>query len=171
MDAIKRMALEFGEDLENLGYTFEKVNDAISDKLLNIYKSKEKLRFLAYLKDIAETQYQKHAHVCTSPENCGTNDSLENALYAINQQYDEIAEIEDGVVRDEKPAMMFFEDGQYFDAFSAIRELIKKAQKSIIMIDAYVSADTLTSLPAKDPSISLKILTDKKVEAKNFQGL
>jgi hypothetical protein len=169
MDVIKRMAKEFSYDLQSFGYTLEKFDSELSSKLIYITKNSEKLRFLSYLRDIAETKYKEHAPKCTNPKNCGTNQSLENALYAINQQYDEYFEIEGGVNLNEKPAMSFFTEGQYFDAFSAIKELIKKAENSIVLIDGYVSADTLAFFPGKEPKIKLRILTGKKSINTEFQ--
>ena len=104
MDVIKRMAKEFSYDLQSFGYTLEKFDSELSSKLIYITKNSEKLRFLSYLRDIAETAYKEHAPKCTNPKNCGTNQSLENALYAITQQYDEYFEIEGGVNLNEKPA-------------------------------------------------------------------
>jgi len=169
MDPIKRMAESFSYDLESFGYTLEKIDDEISSKLLYINKSGEKLRFLSYLRDIAETQYQEHAPNCPNPESCGTNQALENVIYAINQQYDDFFEIAGGVSLNERPAMRFFSEGQYFDAFSAIKEIIKDAQKSIVLIDGYVNADTLAFFPGKEPEIKLRVLTDSKCFEKEFQ--
>ena len=168
MDVIKRLAKEFGDDLENLGYTLEKVDDALTDKLMYINKTTEKLRFLSYLRDIAETKYNEHAPICPNPDSCRINNGLDHALYAINQQYDDyLGNVSDFNLK-EKPAMQFFTDGQYFDAYTAIREILKVAKESIILIDAYVTADTLTRLPAKEPRIKLRILTDKKCKSAEF---
>jgi len=162
MDPIKRMAIQFSYDFNSLGYTLEKIDSALNSKLINISKSNEKLRFLSYLRDIAETQYKKHAPNCGNPETCGTNKYLENVLYSINQQYDLYIEIDDYINIEERPAMQFFTEGQYFDAFSAIMEIIKKAEVSIVLVDNYVNADTLAFFPAKEPSIKLRLLTKSK---------
>jgi hypothetical protein len=55
--------------------------------------------------------------------------------------------------------MRFFTEGQYFDAYSSIREIIKKAERSIVLVDGYVNSDTLAFFPSKQPSILLRILT------------
>jgi hypothetical protein len=121
------------------------------------------------LRDIAETKYQKHAPECSDPERCGTNQTLENVLYAIKQQYDEYYEIAGGVDLNEIPAMRFFTEGQYFDAFSAIRERIKEAEYSIVLVDGFLSVDTLAFFPGKEPKIKLRILTDSKSISSDFQ--
>lgn len=162
MDVIKRMAKDFSHNLENFGSTLEKFDGELTSKLIYINKTSEKLRFLSYLSDIAETEYQEHTRKCPNPENCGTNQSLENSLYAIKQQYDDYFENDSRVNFSEKPAMKFFIEGQYFDAFSAIKEIIKEAKNSIILVDGYVNADTLAFFPSKEPKIKLRILTDRK---------
>jgi len=169
MDVIKRMAKEFSHYFNKYGNTLEKFDSELSSKLIYITKESEKLRFLSYLRDIAETKYQEHAPKCTNPDNCGTNKRLENVIYAINQKYDENSELEGNINLTEKPAMRFFSEGQYFDAFSSIREIIKNAEKSILLIDEYVNADTLAFFPGKDPQIKLRILTNKKSNSTEFQ--
>jgi hypothetical protein len=169
MDVIKRMANDFSYNFNKFGYTLENFDSALSSKLLNISKTSEKLRFLSYLRDIAETKYQKHAPECSDPERCGTNQTLENVLYAIKQQYDEYYEIAGGVDLNEIPAMRFFTEGQYFDAFSAIRERIKEAEYSIVLVDGFLSVDTLAFFPGKEPKIKLRILTDSKSISSDFQ--
>ena len=169
MDVIKRMAKQFSFKFSSYGHTLEKFDSELGSKLIYINKTSEKLRFLSYLRDIAETKYQEHAPKCPNPENCETNKYLENALYAINQQYDEYFEIAGGVILSEKPAMKFFTEGQYFDAFSAIKEIIKEAEISIVLIDGYVTADTLAFFPGKEPQIKLRILTDGRSICTEFQ--
>lgn len=169
MDVIKKMAKQFSGKLQKFGHTLEKFDSELSSKLIYINKSSEKLRFLSYLRDIAETEYKKHALVCQNPDSCLINQSLENVLYGINQQYDDYFEIEGSVNLTEKPAMNFFMEGQYFDAFTAIKEIIGKAEFSILLIDGYVNADTLAFFPGKEPKVKLRILTDKKSLNMEFQ--
>jgi len=169
MDVLKRLAKEFSSDFHKLGYDFETFDSALNSKLLYINKTSEKLRFLSYLKDIAETELKEHAPKCDDPERCSTSLSLANVLYSLNQQYQDYIEIEGDFNTSEKPAMKFFTEGQYFDAFTSIREIIKEAKDSIVLIDGYVNADTLAFFPGKDPMIKLRILTDKKSLGAEFQ--
>jgi hypothetical protein len=127
MDVIKTLAKDFSHDYLGRGFSLEWYDSELSSKLLYISKSSEKLRFLSYLRDIVETSYKKHAIKCNNPERCDTNKSLEFALYAINQQYDDYFEMEGGVNLEERPAIKFFVNGQYYDAFSEILEIIKRA--------------------------------------------
>ncbi len=171
MDVLKRAAKEFSEDMYQFGHSLEKFDSELNMKLIYINKTKEKLRFLSYLKDICETEYQEHLKECreADPSLCSVNQRYEIALYSINQQYDDYLESEGGVSIDEKPAMQFFSNGQYFDAFTAIKECVKFARKSIIVIDNYVDANTLSFFPSKEPSIKLRILTTQKCITEAFK--
>ena len=60
--------------------------------------------------------------------------------------------------KDNVKQKVFFE-GQVYDAFSMIIDLIKKAQKEIILIDNYVDIDTLNILSKKNDKVNILILT------------
>lgn len=168
MDVIRNLAKDFSRNLVNYGYTLEKFEGELDSKLIYVSKTNEKIRFLSYLRDLAETQYKEHAPKCKNPENCGTNQALEIALYSINQKLDEYIE-ENGLDLSERPAMKFFTEGQYFDAFSAIKEIIKEAKQSIVLVDGYVNTETLAYFPSKEPNIKLRILTSPKSNSDEFQ--
>ncbi|MDT8337877.1 MAG: ORF6N domain-containing protein [Sulfurimonas sp.] len=51
-----------------------------------------------------------------------------------------------------------FYDGQIFDAYAFISELIRKAKKSIILIDNYCDETTLTHLSKADPKVKITLL-------------
>lgn len=156
------MAKSFSYGMRLNSSTLERFDGELNSKLIYINKNAEKLRFLSYLKDIVETSYQKHAKVCKNPETCGENKSNEIALYSIQQQYDDYYSIEGGYSNSEKPAMNFFSEGQYFDAFTSIKECIREAKYSIVLIDGYIDENMLAFFPAKEPSIKLRILTKLK---------
>ena len=162
MDIIKDMAEGFSTSIKRYTLNLEKFDSELSSQLIYINKTSEKLRYLSYLKDIVETSYQEHAKVCVNPNNCGDNKSFEIALYSINQQYNDYFEMEGGTINSERPAMKFFSEGQYFDAFTAIKECIKEAKSSIILVDNYVNADTFAFFPGKEPQIKLRIITKNK---------
>ena len=169
MDPIRRMAESFSYNMESHGFSLEKIDSELNSKLIYINRNSEKLRFLSYLRDIAETEYKEHAPNCHNPENCGKNQALENVIYAIDQQYAEYVDSDNGISLTERPAMQFFVEGQYFDAFSAIKEILKEAKTSIVLVDGYVSSDTLAFFPGKEPTIKLRILTDKKSIGAEFE--
>lgn len=163
------MAKRFSQGIRLKATSLEKFDGELNSKLIYINKNSEKLRFLSYLKDIVETKYLQHAKVCKNPENCGENQSSEIALYSIQQQFDSYYEIAGGYIISEKPAMNFFTDGQYFDAFTSIRECVKEAKSSIILIDGYIDDNTLSFFPGKEPSIKLRILTKSKSDNVTFK--
>jgi len=158
VDVIKNMAINFSRSVQAHANSLENFDSELTSKLIYINKNAEKLRYLSYLRDEVERQYQNHAKVCTNPTNCGQNKSYEIALYSIGQQYDDYYEMLGGVNTSEKPSMQFFSEGQYFDAFTAIKECIKEAKSSIILVDNYISADTLAFFPSKEPTIKLRLL-------------
>ena len=69
----------------------------------------------------------------------------------------------------EKEQKVFF-DGQVYDAFSMMIDLIKKAQKEIILIDNYVDIETLNILSKKNDKVNVLILTksDTKISKQDI---
>jgi len=61
-----------------------------------------------------------------------------------------------------------FYDGQIYDAFSFIVELIKKASNDIKLIDNYVDIDTLNILRRKLPSVTVTIYTYSNTTLSNI---
>ena len=57
-----------------------------------------------------------------------------------------------------------FFDGQVYDAFSMMIDLIKKAKNEIILIDNYVEIDTLNILSKKNDNVDVKIYTKKETK-------
>ena len=58
---------------------------------------------------------------------------------------------------------LFF-DGQIYDAFSLLIELIQKAEQEIILIDRYVDVSTLNLLAKKKSGVAVTIYTFKKTK-------
>lgn len=58
----------------------------------------------------------------------------------------------------------FFFDGQVYDAFSMMVDLIKKAENEIILIDNYVDIDTLNILAKRNNGVNIKIYTKKETK-------
>jgi hypothetical protein len=61
----------------------------------------------------------------------------------------------------EQPTQKVFFDGQIYDAFSLIIDLIVKAQNEIILIDNYVDVDSLNILSKKKHGVRVTIYTSK----------
>ena len=66
-------------------------------------------------------------------------------------------------IKDNVKQKIFF-DGQIYDAFSMIIDLIKKANKEIILIDNYVDIDTLNILSKKNDNVKVEIYTKKNTK-------
>ncbi len=81
---------------------------------------------------------------------------IEQRLSLHDQNFEKIFKaIEDKSIR---PTQGIFFDGQVFDAYVFINDLIKSAKKSIVLIDNYIDETTLT-LFAKVPEIEVTIYT------------
>ncbi|MDD3239525.1 MAG: ORF6N domain-containing protein, partial [Lachnospira sp.] len=59
----------------------------------------------------------------------------------------------------EESNQKIFFDGQVYDAFSLMAELVKKAEKSIILIDGYVDLTTLNILAKKNVDVNVEVYT------------
>ena len=87
--------------------------------------------------------------------------------YAVNQRITtlehQVADLTDKVnffVRSSLPPIEgIFYDGQIFDAYAQIVSLIRQAKHSIVLIDNYISVDTLTMLSNRDTNVSATIYT------------
>ncbi|MDR3189022.1 MAG: virulence RhuM family protein [Prevotellaceae bacterium] len=89
--------------------------------------------------------------------------------YAINQRFeqleDRMTETEkkvDFIVRTELPPYEgVFYDGQIFDAYKFISDLIERAKSEIIVIDNYIDISVLTLLSKRKTSVKATIYTKK----------
>lgn len=73
-----------------------------------------------------------------------------------DEKFDEVFSLLEGEI--ESTQKVFF-DGQIFDAFSFITELIQKAQSEIILVDSYVDVNTLNILAKKQPGTTVIVYT------------
>ena len=69
--------------------------------------------------------------------------------------------------RGEEHHQKIFYDGQIYDAFSFIVELIEKASNDIKLIDNYVDIDTLNILRRKLPGVTATIYTYSNTKLSN----
>jgi len=87
--------------------------------------------------------------------------------YAIHQRFERIEErvanterqIEFFVKTALPPVEGIFYEGQIFDAYTFVSDLIKSAKKSIVLIDNYVDESVLLLLSKRNKNVSAKILT------------
>lgn len=64
-------------------------------------------------------------------------------------------------VRQAAPAQGVFFEGQIFDAYHFVSDLLRQAEKSIVLIDNYVDDSVLVQLDKRRPSVSALVLTRK----------
>ncbi len=65
--------------------------------------------------------------------------------------------------RGNEPAQRVFFDGQIYDAFSLLVDIISKANSEIILIDGYVDTDTLNILRKKKLGVNVRLYTFPKL--------
>ena len=83
---------------------------------------------------------------------------IEHRLSIYDENFNKIFKaIED---RSIKPKQGIFFDGQIFDAYIFVNDLIKSAKSSLVLIDNYIDESVLT-LFSKNPNIAFRIYTQK----------
>ncbi len=60
-----------------------------------------------------------------------------------------------------KPKQGIFFDGQIFDAYKLLSDIIKKAENSIFIVDNYIDESILILLTKRNPKVDVKIFTKK----------
>jgi len=90
-------------------------------------------------------------------------DNIEQKQYLTDTKLDKVFEAIEA--KDIKPTQGIFFDGQVFDAYVFVADLIKSAKKSIVLIDNYVDESTLMLLAKRRQSCTATIYTYKQSEA------
>ena len=86
--------------------------------------------------------------------------SINNRIERLEQKVTEHDERIDFFIRTSLPPREgLFYDGQIFDAFEFVQNLIKSAQRSIVLIDNYIDDSVLTMLGNKAKDITVNIYT------------
>lgn len=87
--------------------------------------------------------------------------SVNNRLERLEQRVSKTEEKIDFFVRTSLPPVEgIFYDGQIFDAYIFVTDLIKSAKKSIILIDNYIDETVLTMLAKRGKNVTASILTN-----------
>ena len=88
--------------------------------------------------------------------------SVNNRIERLEQRVAKTEEKIDFFVRTSLPPVegIFF-DGQIFDAYTFVSDLIRSAKKSIVLFDNYVDDTVLTMLDKRKPKVSATIYTQK----------
>jgi len=84
-------------------------------------------------------------------------DSIEQKQYIADTRLDKVFEAIEA--KDIKPEQGIFFDGQVFDAYVFVVDLIKSARKSMVLIDNYVDENTLTLLAKRKAGCEATIYT------------
>ena len=92
---------------------------------------------------------------------------IDSRMHSLEQQVSEqgmkILDLQNKVdffVRSSLPPVEgIFYDGQIFDAYVQITNLIKQAKQSIVLIDNYIDESTLTMLSKRNPNVTATIYT------------
>ena len=97
---------------------------------------------------------------------------LTNVEYKLLEHDNKFQEVFNQFQHTENVKQKVFFDGQVYDAFSMVIDLIKKAKSEIILIDNYVDIDTLNILSKKNDNINVEIYTksNTKLTAKDINN-
>ncbi len=68
----------------------------------------------------------------------------------------------DYIAENKEVSQKIFFNGQIYDAFSLLVDLVRKAENTIVLIDNYVAIDTLNILAKKKGGVKVDIYTSKK---------
>jgi len=81
------------------------------------------------------------------------------------------AQVFEYIAAHEETNQKIFFDGQIFDAFSLIIELVQRAENSIVLIDGYVDVETLNILAKKKENVHVLIYTlpSSRITAKDIE--
>ena len=173
-----------------IGKLFGVQQPAISKHLKNIFASGELKEFSVYsileytaadgknyktgfynLDAILSVGYRVNSHNATQFR-IWANSVLKEYLlrgYVVNQRIDRIEhkleehdrKIELMIKTELPPKEGIFYDGQIFDAYVFVSDLIKSAKKTIVLIDNYIDESVLVLLTKRAPKVSVKIYTKK----------
>ena len=83
-------------------------------------------------------------------------DKVENDVYSLKKKVDEINFQVNTLL---PPTEGIFYDGQIFDAWQFVSQLIKEAEKYIVLVDNYVDESVLMLLSKRNPNVKATIYT------------
>ena len=91
--------------------------------------------------------------------------SVEHKLLEHDKRFDEVF---NQLQLEENIKQRIFFDGQIYDAYSIIIDIIKKANKKILIIDNYIDDSVLKMLTKKKNNVEVVILTSNKSNIQNI---
>jgi len=86
--------------------------------------------------------------------------SVEHKLLEHDKKFDKVF---NSLLQEENIKQRIFFDGQIYDAYSIIVDIIKKANKKILIIDNYIDESVLKMLTKKKNNVEVVILTSNKI--------
>ena len=93
---------------------------------------------------------------------------LTNMEYKLLEHDKKFDEIFNQLQLEENIKQRIFFDGQIYDAYSLIIDIIKKANKKILIIDNYIDDSVLKMLAKKKNNVEVVILTSNKSNIQNI---
>lgn len=81
---------------------------------------------------------------------------IEDSVYSLSYK---VEQIEFEIKTQQLPNQGIFFDGQVFDAYELVSRIIRKANKSIVLIDNYIDETTLVHLSKKGKGVKVLLLT------------
>ena len=90
--------------------------------------------------------------------------NLKDTYKGISETDDKFEQVFHYISEHEEVSQKIFFEGQIYDAFSLLTELIAKAKKEIVLIDNYVDVETLNILAKKQENVKVRIYTVKKTK-------
>lgn len=91
--------------------------------------------------------------------------SMEYKILEHDKKFDEIF---NQLQQEENIKQKVFFEGQIYDAYSLIVDIIKKAKKKILIIDNYIDDSVLKMLAKKNKNVEVSILTSEKSNIQNI---
>ncbi len=98
----------------------------------------------------------EHNHIIVSQQLVKTNEHLNES----DKKIDEVLSRLDS--KESEPIEGFFFDGQIFDAYTLVSDLVRKAKARIILIDNYVDDRILKVLDKRSDGVTATIYTDPR---------
>ena len=87
---------------------------------------------------------------------------LTNVEYKLLEHDKKFDKVFEQLQHEEKIKQKIFFEGQIYDAYAIIIDIIKKAKKKILIIDNYIDDSVLKMLTKKDKNVEVIILTSEK---------
>ena len=168
-DELKQMWFQNGTTLENIKYRSEKYLPYVYTEqgiamLSGILKNEIAVRVSI---NIMRAFIEMRKFLLNNGE---IFNRIVNVEYKLLEHDKKFNEVFNQLQYDENIKQKVFMDGQVYDAFSVIVDIIRKAKNEIILIDNYIDIETLNILSKKNDNVNVKIFTkkDTKINIKDI---